>query len=275
MAGVWSDDHMRLKVWATVIVLCISATLQAEAQAPSAGSDPPRRVALRFLTDNDFPPFNYVGEDGSLVGFNVDLARAICLEIGATCDIQARPWEQLLPALAKGQADALIAGHATSARALAAADFSDTYFHTPARFAGLKKSALADVSPEGLMGKRIGVAKGTAHEAFLRAFFYESAIQPFENAELARDALIAGKVDLVFDDGVSLVFWLGGLLSKDCCEFKGGPYFEARYFGDGMAVAVGRTDVQLKSLINAALRKLRESGRFDELVLRYFPTRVY
>lgn len=258
-----------------VLAMLGAAHERASAQTPGDAAEPSRRVAIRFLTDNDFPPFNYLGEDGSLAGFNVDLARALCLEIGATCDIQARPWEQLLPALARGQADALIAGHATSARALAAADFTDAYFHTPARFAGLKKAAAMTISPEGLMGKRIGVARGTAHEAYLRAFFYESAIQPFENPDLARDALIAGRVDLVFDDGIGLVFWLGGLLSKDCCEFKGGPYFEARYFGDGMAVAVGRADVQLKSLINVALRKLRDSGRFDELVLRHFPTRVY
>jgi polar amino acid transport system substrate-binding protein len=261
---------------AIMIVLAMTSVSRgAEAQTPAASAEPPRRVAIRFLTDNDFPPFNYLGEDGSLVGFNIDLARALCLEIGATCDIQARPWEQLLPALARGQADALIASHATSARALVAADFTDTYFHTPARFVGTKKSAALTVSPEGLMGKRIGVARGTSHEAYLRAFFYESVIQPFENADLARDALIGGQVDLLFDDGISLVFWLGGLLSKDCCEFKGGPYFEPRFFGDGMAVAVGRSDVQLKSLINVALRKLRDSGRFDELILRHFPTRVY
>lgn len=263
-------------VCAIMIVMAMTGmSWVASAQTSAPTAEPPRRVAIRFLTDNDFPPFNYLGEGGSLVGFNIDLARAICLEIGATCDIQARPWEQLLPALARGQADALIASHATSVRALAAADFTDTYFHTPARFAGMKKFAALTVSPEGLQGKRIGVAKGTSHEAYLRSFFYESVIQPFENADLARDALIAGQVDLLFDDGISLVFWLGGLLSKDCCEFKGGPYFEPRFFGDGMAVAVGRADVQLKSLINAALRKLRDSGRFDELVLRHFPARVY
>ena len=52
----------------------------------------PRRVAIRFLTDSDFPPFNYYDEDNVLTGFNVDIARAICLELAATCDIQARPW---------------------------------------------------------------------------------------------------------------------------------------------------------------------------------------
>ncbi|NJO33391.1 MAG: transporter substrate-binding domain-containing protein, partial [Rhodospirillales bacterium] len=79
--------------------------LAAQAPAPdseTAERNPPRRVAIRFLTNSDFPPFNYFDEDNTLTGFNVDMARAICLELDAACDIQVRPWEALLPALAKG-----------------------------------------------------------------------------------------------------------------------------------------------------------------------------
>ena len=90
------------------------------------------------------------------------------------------------------------------------------------------------------------MAKGTAHEAYLRAFFRDSAIRAFETHELARDALITGAVDLLFDDGVSLVFWINGTASRACCEFKGGPFGEPKYFGDGVGIAVNREDVQLK-----------------------------
>jgi polar amino acid transport system substrate-binding protein len=82
-------------------------------------------------------------------------------------------------------------------------------------------------------------------------------------------------VDLLFDDGIGLAFWLNGTASKACCEFKGGPFGEPKYFGDGVAIAVSRDDPQLKMLINAALRRLRESGRYEELVLRYFPLRAF
>jgi len=119
------------------------------------------------------------------------------------------------------------------------------------------------------------VAKATTHEAYLQAFFPDSAIQSFETQELARDALMGGKVDLVFDDGVSLVLWINGEASKGCCELKGGPYLEPKYFGDGIAIAVAKNDWQLRGELNTALRKLRASGRFEELVLRYFPYRVF
>jgi polar amino acid transport system substrate-binding protein len=245
------------------------------APAPADSSDPTRRVVVRFLTESDFPPFNFYDEDGVLVGLNVDVARAICLELNTACDIKVRPWGELLLALKRGEADAVIASHAINPQTLAAVDFTDAYFHMPGRFAGKTGGEAIEITPEGLEGKRIGVAKNTAHEAFLKAFFRSSGIRSYESTELARDALLQGEVDYVFDDGVSLVFWLHGTASKRCCELKGGPYLEPKFFGDGMAIAVPKNDQQIKTLINGALARLRANGRLDEIVERYFPIKIY
>lgn len=236
---------------------------------------PAKRVVVRFLTDSDFPPFNFYDEDGILVGFNVDLARAICLELATSCDIKARPWEELFKGLKSGEADAVIAAHKVTAKAVADVDFTDRYFHTPGRFAGRKDSPETEISPSGLDGKRIAVAKGSSHEAYLKAFFRDSPLALFENADLAREALAAGKADYVFDDGISLAFWLNGTLSRQCCEMKGGPYLEPKFFGDGIAIAVPKSDPEIKALLNEALKRVRASGRFEELVQRYFPVRIY
>lgn len=251
------------------------AQTQAPASGESAAGGETRRLILRFLTDADFPPFNYYDEEGVLTGFNVDLARAICLEAGVACDVQVRPWDELMLALNRGEADAVIAGHTISARLLRSVDFTDRYFHTPARFAGRRGAERIEITPEALDGKKIGVTRNTTHEAYLKAFFRYSAIQAFENADETRDALAAGKVDLIFDDGISLGFWVSGTNSKECCELRGGAFLEPKFFGDGLAIAVPRRDPALKSLLNRALHGVRESGRFEELVLRYFPNRVY
>lgn len=262
------------------------ATAQ-EAKGATAGADatirsakpPPvrttRRVVIRFLTDSDFPPFNFYDEDGALVGFNIDLARAICLELNTSCDIKSRAWNDLLPGLKSGDADAVIAAHKITVATLDEVDFSDRYFHTPARFAGRKGGEDLEISPSGLYGKRIAVARGTAHEAYLKSFFRDSPLVVFENADLAREAVAADKADYVFDDGISLAFWINGTLSRQCCEMKGGPFLEPRFFGDGLAIALPKGDPELKALVNEALRKVRTSGRFEELVQRYFPVRIY
>jgi polar amino acid transport system substrate-binding protein len=248
---------------------------QGAADDDEAGEREPRRVAIRFLTESDFPPFNYFDEENVLTGFNVDIARAVCLELAATCDIQVRPWADLLPALQKGEADAVVASHTASPNLLKVLDFSEPYYFTPGRFVAKRGLAAVEVTPEGLEGRRIAVAKQTAHEAYLRAFFRDSSIRTYETVELARDALVTGAVDLLFDDGIGLAFWLNGTASKACCDFRGGPFLEPKYFGDGVGIAIKRDDTQLKGMIDTALGRLRQSGRYEELLLRYFPLRVF
>lgn len=258
----------------------------AVAQAPppaSAGSavpaadsqDLPRRVAVRFLTESDFPPFHYLDEEGVLTGFNVDMARAVCLELAAACDVQVRPWGELLGALRKGEADAVIASHVITPQLLAELDVTDRYYYTPAWLAGRRGGDRLTVTPEGLEGRSIAVVRGGPHEAYLRIFFRGSRITAFESPELARDALTGAKVDLLFDDGIGLGFWLNGTASRECCELKGGPFMEPKFFGDGIGIVVRKNDPQLKGLVNQALKRVRESGRHEELLLRYFPNRLY
>jgi len=103
----------------------------------------------------------------------------------------------------------------------------------------------------------------------------DGSVTTYETVELARDALVTGAVDLLFDDGIGLAFWLNGTASKACCEFRGGPFMEPKYFGDGVGIAVKRGDAQLKGMIAGALKRLRQSGRYEELLLRYFPLRVF
>lgn len=237
-------------------------------------SETARRVVLRFVTESDFPPFNYLDADGVLTGFNVDLARAVCLEVNAACDIKARPWDELYKAVESGDADAAIAAQRVTWSAVSRVEFSDRYLHTPGHFAGKRDGLDQELTPETLESKPIAVARGTAHEAYLKAFFHESAIKTFDSVEAAREALADGKVAYIFDDAIGLSLWVNGTNSRQCCEMKGGGYLEPKYFGDGIAIALPKSDHEIKALINGALAKVRQSGRFEELVQRYFPARI-
>src|SRR5271157_1868533 len=92
--------------------------VEAAPQAVPGFWDPRRRPdrpdlsrisVIRFLTETDYPPFNFTGPDGNPAGFNVDLARQLCEEIKVTCTIQMRRFETLLDAIASNRGDAIIA----------------------------------------------------------------------------------------------------------------------------------------------------------------------
>jgi polar amino acid transport system substrate-binding protein len=254
---------------------------QAAPAVPVPGFwDPKRRqdrpallptVVIRFLTETDFPPFNYAGPDGNPAGFNVDLARMICEELKVACTVQMRRFDTLLDALAQNRGDAVIASIAATPEARRRADFTDPYYRSPARFVVRRDSAIQEVLPERLEGKKVGVASGTAHEVYLKTFFTEAEVRGYPTFEAAREALRAGEVDLLFGDGIALAFWLNGSDSAGCCAFRGGPFTESRYFGEGIGIAVRRGNETLRQTLNWALFRLWETGQFTDLWLRYFP----
>jgi polar amino acid transport system substrate-binding protein len=230
-----------------------------------------RITGIRFLTEIDYPPFDYAGADGQPAGFNIDLARAICEEIKVNCTIQMRRFDTLLDALSSNGGDAIIASLAVTPDMRRRVDFSDPYYRTPARFVSRKDVEIDDVKPEQLEGKKVAVVAGTAHEAYLRALFTELELHPYPGADEARAALRRGEVDLLFGDGISLAFWLNGTDSTGCCVFRGGPFLESRFFGEGVGIAVRRGNDLLRQAFNWALFRLWESGKFTDLWLRYFP----
>jgi polar amino acid transport system substrate-binding protein len=226
---------------------------------------------IRFLTETDYPPFNYAGPDGAPTGFNVDLARLICEELKVACTVQMRRFDTLIGALNSNNGDAIIASIAATPEMRTRVDFSDPYYRTTARFVARRDSMIEDVRPEALEGKKIAVVAGTAHEAYLKMLFTEAELHPYPDADAARFALKRGEVDLLFGDGVSLAFWLNGTDSANCCAFRGGPYLESRFFGEGIGIAVKRGNDLLRQAFNWALFRLWEKGRFTDLWLRYFP----
>ncbi len=226
---------------------------------------------IRFLTETDYPPFNYTGPDGLPTGFNVELARSICDEIKVACTIQVRRFDTLVDALARNEGDAVIASFAETPQNRKKMDFSDPYYRTPARFVVRRDLGITEIKPQTLEGRRVAVVAGTAHEAYMKTLFTEAVLQPFPNAEAARAALKKGEVELLFGDGTSLAFWLNGTDSAGCCEFRGGPYLESRYFGEGVGIAVRSGNDLMRRAFNWALFQLWEKGRFTDLWLRYFP----
>jgi polar amino acid transport system substrate-binding protein len=230
-----------------------------------------RLTAIRFMTEVDYPPFNYAGSDGNPTGFNVELARMICEELKVTCTVQMRRFDTLFDSLDANRGDAAIASISVNPESRKRADFTDPYYRPSARFAVRAKVSTAAVTPETMEGRKVAVVAGSAHEQYLRTLFTEADVRPYPDAAAAREALRKGEVDYLFGDGFAMSFWINGASSGGCCAFADGAFIESRYFGEGIGVAVKRGNDTLRRAINYALFRIWETGRFTDLWLRYFP----
>lgn len=231
--------------------------------------------SLRFLTEDDYPPFHFALPDGTLSGFDTDLARAICEELKLTCTIQARRYDTLIDALNDDQGDVLMAAIRIDPKSRALLEFTAPYYTTPARFAALTSIAAEPATPESLRGKTVGVEAKSAHEAYLQSYFPDTLRKTYESQTLLREALVKGEIDTLFADGISLSLWLDGPVGRSCCAFRGGPFLETKFFGEGVGIAVKKGNTQLRQILDYALATLAARGIYTNLYLKYFPLGFY
>jgi polar amino acid transport system substrate-binding protein len=274
---------------AAILALFLAvATIQATAQGPQIPSfwDARERIErpqvgdlprLRFLTTVDFPPFNSLDANNQLIGFHVDLARDICrqLSLDAVCQIQALPWDELVPALENCDGEAIIAGLAPTAELRDRFAFTRPYLKFPARFVAARSTSLPEPIHRSIAGKRVGVVAGSAHEALLKAQFPDAEAIPFSRPDWMLRDLKAGRVEAAFSDGMRIANWLAGDEPEDCCAFVGGPYLAPDDLGQGLTIAVTDENSDLATAFDSALREIDASGRFAELYLRYFPVSFF
>ncbi len=256
------------------------------AQAPPK-PDLAALTPLRIITGNDNPPFDGAvsstspeasrsdgGGDGP-AGFNVDLARALCDELKVSCTVQARRWDTIVPALQAGAGDAAVASQSITSAAVREMDFTSPYYRTPARFVSRLTSKLPDVLPDTVAGQKVGVVSGTAHAAYVQAFFPRADLKPYGSVADLRAALQDGAVDLAFGDGIAWSQWLNGSVGSSCCAFVGGPFTETYFFGEGAGIAVKKGRDDLRRAFDYALWRLAKDGTYADLWLKYFPVGPY
>lgn len=229
---------------------------------------------VRIGTEGAYPPFNYTDSDGNLVGFEIDLANALCEEMNVTCELVAQDWDGIIPALLANRYDAIMASMSITEERMEIVDFSDKYYQTPARFAMRDGSEITDTSPQALAGMTIGAQSATIHANFLEDVYSESDIRLYPTQDEANLDLAAGRIDLILADSIVLYEWMQ-TDDGSCCTFIGDAYNDPAYFGFGVGAAVRQGDDELRERFNAAIAAVIENGTYQEISDKYFPFSVY
>jgi polar amino acid transport system substrate-binding protein len=230
---------------------------------------------VRLLIDADFPPYSFLSASGAPAGFAVELALEACSAARLTCSIVAKPFGDLLPALNRGEGDAILIGPRLDDESLREALMTRPYFRIMARFAGPTSATLEGAGPRLLSGLRIAVAENTVHARWLSAYYGDSLIVPFPSFANAAEALKAGKADALFGDNLQVIYWVAGQQAQGCCKLLGGAYADADFFSRNLAMLVRRNRDDLRAALDYGLDMAQKSGATARIIKAYVPLPVW
>lgn len=228
-----------------------------------AGAVDSAPTSLRFLTVDGFSPFSAFDAAGQVRGVHVDLARALCLELGAgqSCTLQVVAFKDVPGILTSGQADAALAGLVPDAANRETLAFSEPYARLPARFAVNATSKSTEQ----------GVVAGSVHAAMAAALFPDVAFKTYPDQTAMLADLKSGVVASAFGEGTALGLWAASPLSAGCCALRPGAYFLPALRPDALRIAFSATRPELKQAFDRALRDIQTSGRLGDMMLRHLP----
>ncbi len=229
---------------------------------------------IKIGVEGAYPPFSQIGTDGKLKGFDIDIANALCEQMKAQCTLVQQEFDGMIPSLQAKKIDAVIASMSITDDRRKVVEFSDKYYHTPARFVA-KKGAVLNATAAGMKGKRIGVQRTTIHDRFATDTFKESEIVRYAKQDDVFLDLASGRLDAVLVDQVAASQGFLPLPAGKDFAFFGPVYIDPKYFGYGAGVGLRKTDTALRDEFNAAIKAIRANGTYKKINDKYFSFDIY
>ena len=242
------------------ILLAAAATLAFGAHAVAAEK-------LRIGTEGAYPPFNGIDASGQVVGFDIDIAKALCAKMKTECDVVTSDWDGIIPALNAKKFDFIVASMSITDERKQAVDFTDPYYTNKLQFVAPKKS---DFSVTTLKGKVLGAQRATLAGQWLDDHVKDATVKLYDTQENAYLDLASGRLDAILADKFVNYDWLKSDAGKDF-EFKGDAVFD----NDKIAIAVRKGDDKLRTKLNAALKAIVANGTYKKINDKYFPFSIY
>lgn len=225
---------------------------------------------LRIATEGYYAPFNYIDDSGALAGFDVDIAKALCGALGATCEIVQNDWDALIPGLVAQEYDLIVASMSITVEREEQVAFTLPYYSNMLTFVGKKGRGL-EISRDGLGGKSVGVQRNTVSAEYLDATYADVVeVKLYDTQENALADLNDGAIDLVLGDNLPSYAWLQTEIGSRH-QFVG----EFIDIDDRIGIAARKEALDLVDRLNGALIEIIENGTYQEINAKYFPFSIY
>lgn len=252
-------------VVATTLLTACGEKNTTTSEQPAKQEATPSEQTIRIATETSFKPFSYLDTSGQPIGFEIDLANALCAKMQAKCEILPQDWDSLIPGLNANKFDAIMAGMSATDERRQVVDFSEPYFNNTLVLVAKKD---ANVSINDVNGKNVATQQATVSADYLKANYPQAIVKTYDKQDNAYLDLAAGRVDFMLSDIVPMLDWLktdqGGAF-----EVKGAPID----INDKVAIAVRKNDA-IKAKFDTALNELKASGEYDTIVAKYFDSSI-
>jgi octopine/nopaline transport system substrate-binding protein len=267
----------------------VAAALWLTASGTPLADEVARQVHV--ATEGAFLPWNFTRPDGSVDGFEVELANELCRRANLTCTITAEGFDGLIPSLTSGKIDAIMAAMSITPKRQEVIDFSSVYAVTEQGFATMKGGSLESIPDDGkvfyldtdeaaslaeiekltplLKGSTIGVQGGAIADQFMSRYFVENVqLRKYKSTEQHDLDLVGGRLDAIFTSSV----YLATASKKPGNEnmVMVGPRFRGGLLGSGVGVGMRKGEDALKAAFDAAIKAAQGDGTITRLSMKWF-----
>ncbi len=267
-----------------------SGLLAVMAATPALAKD---WKSATITLEGAYAPWNMTKADGSLDGFEPELAKILCERAKIDCKLVASDWDGMIPALNAGKFDVIMDALSITDERKQVIDFTVPYAATPAAFATAKDSPLAKAAGTGstitmtsgqtgvkeiealkaaFKGKTIGIQAATVYAKFVYDNFGSIAdIREYKTGADRDLDLQNGRIDLGFDDAVyfnNAFEAAGGAIAFT------GPEIAGSIWGEGEGLGIRKADTDLRDKLNVAIKSALADGTVKTLSMKWFKVDV-
>lgn len=234
-----------------------------------AGTASAEEKTVRIGVEGNYPPFSEVAADGTLKGFDIDIANALCAEMKVKCELVQQEWDGMIPALTANKFDMIVASMSITEKRKKMVDFSNPYYDVPSRWVA-KEGTFTSWAPADLKGKTIIVLRNSPRADYLAANYPDSTILAVDKEPSVYLELAAGRGDIAF--GSSVVSSEAFLKQPEGKGFAqvGDTIFLTDGADGGVGIALRKGEEELRNNVNTALAALMADGRYKTMASAYF-----
>mgnify|MGYP006294561971 CR=1 FL=1 len=209
----------------------------------------------------DYKPFEYHDEDDKIVGFDVDVARAIADELGVELKLKDTAFDGIIPGLKSKKYDMIMSAMTITEKRKKAVDFTDSYFDA-GQVIAVKKGNNQIKGPKDLEGKAVGVQLGTTGDLEVSEMDGIEKVKRYKKIPQAFIDLQNERLDAVVNDYPVTARYVQ---QNPEVKIVGEPFTSEKY-----GIAVRKGDDKLLTKVNEALKKIKENGTYEEIKNKWF-----